>query len=104
MHIMSKHVPQQMRSFGGIIRFSGQGLDAFCIQRFMCTLLDVEKNNDDARRNYMSSNHHDAPKEVLLTEVRQHTLRMYAREKRRYQKSANDYWERDILSQRRQRI
>ncbi len=54
----------------------------------MCNLLGVEKSNDDARRNYLSSNHHDAPKEVLLTEVRQHTLRMYAREKRRYQKSA----------------
>ena len=71
IHIMAAHVPHQMRRFGGVLRFSGQG---------------VEKNNDDARRNFLSSNRWDAPKEVLLAEHRLDCLAHYARKKRQYHK------------------
>ena len=37
--------------------------------------LGVEKNNDDAKRNYFSSNKHDAAREILVTEARQEELR-----------------------------
>jgi hypothetical protein len=69
IHIMVYHIPQLMRLHGGIKRFTGQGL---------------EKNNDSARRNYFSSNHQDAPKEILVTDGRLHQLSKYAREKRPY--------------------
>ncbi len=98
---MSKHVPQQIDA---VIwwHFSGQGLDACCIQQFMCKLLGVEKNNDDARRNYLYSNLHDAPK-VLLTEVRQHTLHTYVRNAFTKSRPMTIGRIKDILSQRRQR-
>ena len=71
IHIMVTHIPDQMRSLGGLARFSGQG---------------VEKNNDDARRNFLSSNRWDAPKEVLLAEHRLDLLSRFSREKRLYTK------------------
>ncbi len=67
IHIM---VMDQMRSSGGLSRFSGQG---------------VEKNNDDARRNFLSSKRWDAPKEVLLAEHRLDLLSRFTR-KRQYTK------------------
>ncbi len=62
--------------------------------------IGVEKNNDDARRNYFSSNHHDPPKEILVTEYRLQTLAPFARQKRSYTKTDNQYWEKDIFSKR----
>lgn len=63
--------------------------------------IGVEKNNDDARRHFMSSNHHDAAREVLLTEARLVKLGEYARQKRGYSKTDRSYWEKDILKKRR---
>ena len=37
--------------------------------------IGVEKNNEDAKRNYYSSNHHDAAREILLTEARLEELK-----------------------------
>ncbi len=83
IHIMVMHMPDQMRSLGGLLRFSGQG---------------VKKNNDDARRNFLSSNRWDAPKEVLLAEHRLDLLSRFTRKKRQYTKRPReDYSASDIL-------
>lgn len=50
----------------------------------------VEKNNDDARQNYRSSNHWDAAMEILKTEYRLEVGR--ERQKRQYRKQGSDYW------------
>ena len=39
-----------------------------------------------ARRKYFSSNHKDAPNDVILTESRIHKLSSFKREKRKYSK------------------
>ena len=53
----------------------------------------VEKNNDDARRNYRSSNHWDAAMEILKTEYRLEVGReRHERKKRQYRKQDSDYW------------
>ena len=69
--------------------------------------LGVEKNNDDAKRNYFSSNKHDAAREILVTEARQEELRKETddrdscvREKRRYVKSNSEYWTEGIRASR----
>ena len=67
---------------------------------YIQSLLGVEKNNDDARKHYLSSNHFDAPMEVLLTEGRLEKLCKYEREKRDYEKVSMDYWEKDIFDKR----
>uniref|UniRef100_A0A1X7V5V8 Uncharacterized protein n=1 Tax=Amphimedon queenslandica TaxID=400682 RepID=A0A1X7V5V8_AMPQE len=61
----------------GIKRFTGQGL---------------EKKNDVDRWNYFSSNHLDAPKEILVTDARLHMLSQYKRSKHTYNKKDEDYW------------
>ena len=55
----------------------------------------VEKNNDDCRRNYFSSNKWDAPGDILRTEARLEYLSSqgYCREKREYTKRNTQYWE-----------
>ena len=63
-------------------------------------LIGVEKNNDDARRNYLSSNHMDAPRDILLTEARVEKLASYMREKRDYHKKDTEYWEKVIFEKR----
>ena len=63
--------------------------------------IGVEKNNDDARRNYFSSNHMDAPKDILLTEVRLEKLAKYQRQNRTYEKANEDYWQIEIFKKRR---
>ena len=67
----------------------------------------VEKNNDDAKRNYFSSNRHDAAKEILATEARLETLRngtqdreSCVRQKRKYEESDSVYWNESIRTQR----
>ena len=42
----------------------------------------VEKHNDDAKRNYFSSNRWDAPADIMMMEYRLELLQEYAREKR----------------------
>uniref|UniRef100_A0A1X7UJC9 Uncharacterized protein n=1 Tax=Amphimedon queenslandica TaxID=400682 RepID=A0A1X7UJC9_AMPQE len=61
----------------GIKRFTGQGL---------------EKKNHVARRNCFSSNHLDAPKEILVTDARLHMLSQYKRLEHIYNKKNEDYW------------
>eukprot|EP00731_Ephydatia_muelleri_P017394 Em0010g492a len=76
-HVMVYHVPDAIRQFGNIKQFSCQG---------------VEKHKDDSKRNYFSSNHWDAPAEIMLAEHRLELLQQYAREKRHYTKHAAAYW------------
>ena len=61
MHIMLKHIPSQMRQLSGIKRFSGQRkhIEFFHVYSIMFVHkhpIALEKNNDDARWNYRSSN------------------------------------------------
>uniref|UniRef100_A0A1X7V217 Uncharacterized protein n=1 Tax=Amphimedon queenslandica TaxID=400682 RepID=A0A1X7V217_AMPQE len=87
MHIMAYHVPLLMRRHKGIKRFTGQG---------------VEKNNDLAKKLYFSSNHQDAARDILLTEGHIEELQQGSkRQKRRYNKKDNEYWQDDIRQKRR---
>ena len=61
----------------------------------------VEKNNDCARRSYFSSNHFDAPKEVLVSEARKEVLSNKKRVKRSYKKDNTEYWNQIIFTKRR---
>ena len=54
--------------------------------------LGVEKNNDDARRNYRSSNHWDAAAEMLKTEFRLEVGSKHERKHRPYVKHNLEYW------------
>ena len=58
--------------------------------------IGVEKNNDMARKSYFSSNHKDAPKDVILTESRLEKLAAYKRQKRPYTKHNEEYWDSGI--------
>lgn len=53
----------------------------------------VEKNNDDAKRNYFSSNLHNPAGEVLKAEWRLEQTEQYRRRKRKYCKRNLDYWQ-----------
>lgn len=61
----------------------------------------MEKNNDSARRNYFSSNHLNASREVIVTEARFDALSPYEREKRKYDKVDEQYWKEGIFKIRR---
>ena len=61
----------------------------------------MEKNNDIARRHYLSSNHQDAPKDVIETEGRIEKLSQTKRVKRKYDKINTDYWKSQISNKRR---
>uniref|UniRef100_A0A1X7V662 Uncharacterized protein n=1 Tax=Amphimedon queenslandica TaxID=400682 RepID=A0A1X7V662_AMPQE len=78
IHMMAYHVPYQMKLHGGIKRFTSQG---------------VEKNSDMARKSYFSSNHKNAPKEVILTASRLEKLSTFKRQKRPYNKHNEEYWD-----------
>lgn len=63
-------------------------------------MIGVEKNNDDSKRHYFSSNKHDAPGEIIRTESRQEALQQGVwghptciRQKRGYNKVDSDYWD-----------
>ena len=45
---------------------------------------------------YFSSNHQDAPHDILLTDVRLQQLSAYQRKKRKYNKKDTHYWEAEI--------
>ncbi|KAL5471209.1 hypothetical protein EMCRGX_G029300 [Ephydatia muelleri] len=75
-HAMVYHVPNIIRQYGNLKQFSCQG---------------VEKHNDDAKRNYFSSNRWDAPADIM-TEYRLEVLQEYSREKRAYTKRDSAYW------------
>ena len=68
------------------------------IMQLMYTI-GVEKNNDDSKCHYFSSNKHDAPGEIIRSECRQEALRQgvwdhptCVRQKRSYSKVDSDYW------------
>ncbi|EDO31028.1 predicted protein [Nematostella vectensis] len=89
MHAVPYHIPQFILSHGPIIQFSGQG---------------VEKNNDDAKRIYFQkSNKWDAAKDILLLESRQKSLEHHEREKRKYVKRNEEWWNSKILDSRKRR-
>ena len=104
MHILVHHVPGMLRRYGNLRQFSGQGKDSIVYLLELSLLiisfdLGVEKNNDTAKRNYYSSNHWDAPREILVTEARIETLANGSanvpsckREKRPYNKQDMAYW------------
>ena len=70
----------------------------------LTNFIAVEKNNDDARRNYHSSNRLDGAKEIVLADARLETLRDYSREKRPYNKTNSDYWERYLREEKKNRV
>ena len=91
MHVLVYHIPGMLRRFGNIKQFSGQG---------------VEKNNDDCKRNYFSSNRHDAATEIIKADVRLQTLDQGTaglpscrRVKRPYRKADTEYWEEGGIQQ-----
>ena len=63
-HILAKHVPSQMRSVND---FQDNVSIHVCTPHVLCLMylnLALEKNNDDARRNYRSSNNIDGAKDI----------------------------------------
>ena len=61
-------------------------------------------SKDDAKRHYYSGNRHNAACDILLTEARIESLEMESPScvhEKRYVKHQNEYWERDIVEQRR---
>ena len=63
----------------------------FFLDSYLCTS-GVEIHNDDAKRNYFSSNRWDAPADIIMTEYRLEMLQEYSREKRAYTKRDSAYW------------
>ena len=116
-HILVYHVPDMMQSYGSIKYFSGQGYLIFnyltCLYIHVhctCTRVGVEKNNDDAKRNYYSSNRHDACRDILLAEARLEMLRRgidgiqsCVRQKRTYTKKSTAYWHEGGIMESRKR-
>ena len=87
MHAMVYHVPNIIRQYGNLKQFIGNAL----YTSYLCTS-GVEKHNDDAKRNYFSSNLWDAPADIMMTEYRLEVLQEYSREKRAYTKRDSAYW------------
>ena len=86
IHAMVFHIPKFFRTHKSVKIFTGQG---------------VEKNNDYARNIVLyKSNKWDAASDVLKVEARQWALRKSEREKRPYNKSNTEYWEKDLLEAR----
>ncbi len=96
---MAKHVPCQMTKLTGIRRFSGQREYKIVIHKLNLLIymysVALEKNNDDARRNFRSSNKLDGAKEILLADARMEILGEYERDRRSY-KMKSDWWTRGI--------
>ena len=64
----------------------------------------LKKNNDDAKRIFFQkSNKWDAARDVLLLESRQLALQSNDREKRKYTKTKDDYWDEGIVETRKKR-
>ena len=53
----------------------------------------VEKNNDDAWRNYFSSNLRDPAGKILKAEIRSEYTEQYKCVKRQYNKRDDDSWQ-----------
>lgn len=90
MHALTYHVPMVFKNHRNLKQFTGQG---------------VEKNKDDAKRIfYQKSNKWDAARDVLQLEARQETLQHCEREKRKYNKNNEEYWEEGIVETRKKRM
>ena len=90
MHAMVYHVPNIICQYGNLKQFSCQDWNAlyFFLDSYLCTS-GVEKHNDDAKRNYFSSNRWDALADIMMTAYRLEVLQEYSREKRAY---TTAYW------------
>ena len=78
IHALAVHVPTMIRTYGTIRYFSGNG---------------VEKVNDVARRiHHTKSNRWDATTDILLATGRQELLQHTQREKRKYSKLDEKWW------------
>ena len=89
MHTLPYHMPLVKKKFSTMKQFTGQG---------------VEKNNDDAKRIFFQkSNKWEAPRDVLLLELRQLALQSNEREKQKYTKKKDDYWDDGIVETRKKR-
>lgn len=104
--------PLMIAQLGSIKHFSGQGMHRLHIILNLSYMLYVHmqvwKRITTTKRNYFSTNRHDAAKEILATEARLETLRngMQDREncirrKRKHEKSDSVYWNESIRTQRR---
>ena len=89
MHIMVAHLPNFLKLYKSVKKFTGQG---------------VEKNNDTARSVVLrKSNKWDSVGDVLKVEHRQWELRMREREARKYEKKNDKYWTEEIKVARKKR-
>ena len=89
MHALSYHVPVLIKNHKTFKQFTGQG---------------VEKNSDDAKKNFFQkSNKWDAAKDALQLEVQQQALHHCEREKRKYEKQ-NNHWDSGIVESRKKRM
>ena len=80
------HIPKFLRTHKSAKLFTGRG---------------VEKNNDYARNIVLhKSSKWDATSDVLKVEARQWAPHKSEREKRPYNKSNTEYWEKDLLEAR----
>lgn len=86
---MVKHIPLGRRwaSNVSLDSVSRKVMHYSLVKANIHSITAVEKNNDDARRNYFSSNKWDGAKDILLTEARLEMLKEYARVKRGYNKT-----------------
>jgi hypothetical protein len=79
----------------------GNKNDAHVLTDIICATAGVEKNDDNAKHNFYSSNRHDPCGEVLRTEKRLEKLDdACRREKRAYAKQNQQYWSGGISTQR----
>ena len=88
IHIMAKHVPDQVARLNGIKRFTEQCKIQSFIHMLNIRLLHYValKKNNDAWKNFHSSNHLDGAREILVTNARLKLLAEFASRKRPYNK------------------
>ena len=83
---MVYHMPTMLKSYGNLRQFSGQGnrVEGTCtlyvqFHVHTCNLhsyhVGVEKKNDTSKRNYFSSNRHNAPAEIIKSDFRLESLK-----------------------------
>lgn len=90
MHALVNHVPMFIKNYRNFKQFTGQGVE--------------KKNNDDAKRVFFQkSNKCNAATDVLLLEHRQKELQHCERQKRKYEKKNETYWEGGIVENREKR-
>ena len=92
MHCLVYHVPAVIKNYGNLKQFSNIWVEWVISYHVVYTMTGVEKNNDDARRNY-SSILHDPASEILKAEIRSEYTEQYKRVKRQYNKRDDDYWQ-----------